>query len=124
MPFHGTQLLLHDTEEVLRADLRRQVLHSPGFVQRYFPTMMAESRVAAFDFSTLTRDQADALAFSLTRSVRVFLDKAREARTGVTSSADSPEISWDVADRYEERARQYRSALRDLCSAFGLTCFF
>jgi hypothetical protein len=71
------------------------------------------------DIDEMTVDQADAMSYSLAKSIRSFKKDAGRARArGVGFLKD--ETNGDDAEQYEIKARLYTAALKDLCGAFGL----
>lgn len=107
------------TVEAIREDLERQRAFSAQFLERYFPRIANRGSVEYEDIDEMTLDQADAMSYSLAKSIRSFKKDAGRARArGVALLKD--ESNGDDADQYEIKGRQYAAALRDLCAVFGL----
>jgi hypothetical protein len=107
------------TVEALKEDLERQKAFGAQFLERYFPEITARGSVDYSDIDHLTPHQADAMAYSLARSIRQFKkDAGRQRARGVTLLKE--ENGEDEGEQYEIKARQYAAAVRDLCTVFGL----
>jgi hypothetical protein len=105
--------------EAIREDLERQRAFSVQFIERYFPKIATRGSVEYSDIDDMTIDQADAMSYSLAKSIRSFKKDAGRARArGVGFLKD--EGNGDDSDQYEIKGRQYAAALRDLCAVFGL----
>ena len=110
--------LLPSTIEIIRSELKRQMTFQGEFIDQFFPTVRARGSVEYLDVENMSLGQAEAMSFSLARSVRHFERDARKRR-GVSERA-APISEEGLADYYEIKARQYAGALRDLCRAYGL----
>jgi hypothetical protein len=105
--------------EAIKEDLERQRAFSPQFVDRHFPEILARGSIEYRDIDEMTLDQADAMSFSLAKSIRSFMKDAGRARArGVGFLKD--QTNGDDAEQYDIKAKQYSAALKDLCDAYGL----
>ena len=114
-------VLRESTIEVIRADLERQSIYSPGFVERYFPNVALRGRAEASDVVRMSRAQADAVSYSLARSIRTFYRGAEQAgfpRGEVDSREDG--MTESTVSRFHVKSLRYAAALRDVCAAYGL----
>ena len=111
--------LLSTTLETIRSDLDRQLLYTPEFVIRYFPAIATRGFVTLSDVEGMNRTQADAMAFSLGRSLRCF---AREEERQRVRRIVCPPVNQRAlpASKNLTKALSYVSALRNLCDAYGL----
>ena len=113
------QRLKPSTSEVAKEDLGRQLAFQAPFVPRHFPEVAQRGRVEYRDIDYMTKEQADAMVYSLAKSVRSF-KKGGHQRAVPGLGLLEPEEAEDKTDRYEIKAKQYVAALRDLCQVFGL----
>jgi len=116
---HPGLRLLPSTVEVIRGELKRQLPFRGEFVDRYFPAVRKRGSVEYIDIEIMTRPQAEALAFSLDRSIRHFEKTARvrrHARQSEESEGELPSV-----DPYEITSRLFVAALADLRSTFELS---
>jgi hypothetical protein len=107
------------TIEALKEDLERQRAFSPQFIERHFRDAAARGSIEYKDIDELTLDQADAMSYSLAKSIRSFKKDAGRARArGVGFLKDQSNDS--EGEQFEIKAKQYAAALKDLCDAYGL----
>ena len=88
------------------------------FVDQYFPEIGRRGYVEYVDVEEMTRSQAEAIRYSLSRSIRHFERKVRKGssgKTGVERASTEEFISSEAV-----KAAQYRAALEDVCSTFDL----
>lgn len=118
-PSRNGRDLRPSTAEALKEDLERQRQFSAQFIERYFPKIADRGSVDYSEIDEMTYAQADAMVYSLAKSIRSFKKDAGRARArGVGFLKD--ETNGDDADQYEIKAKQYSAALRDLCTVFGI----
>jgi len=105
--------------ETIRSDLERQLLYSPEFVARYFPVIASRGVVSSGDVEGMSTTQADAMAFSLGRSIRCF---AREEERQRLRRVAFPPLARGAPppSKNTTKALAYVAALRDLCEAYRL----
>ena len=116
---HPGRSLSSSTLEAIRSDLDRQLLYSPEFVARYFPEVAARGSVTLSDVERMNRHQADAMAFSLGRSLRCF---AREEERQRVRRALCPPLSAGTPRPGKNTAKAvvYVAALRNLCETYHI----
>jgi len=110
------------TVEVLRVDLERLRAYSPGFVERYFPSIVIRGRVDSSDIVAMSRAQADAIAFSLARSIRAFSLSAEQESANSRDVPSKGAVLAGGACHFLAKSQRYAAALRDLASVFGVGC--
>ena len=114
-------ILRESTIEVIRADLQRQSIYSPGFVERYFPDVALRGRAEASDVVRMSRAQADAVSYSLARSIRTFYRGAEHAGEAPGEAAPQGDgMTESAVGRFHVKSLRYAAALRDVCAAYGL----
>lgn len=107
------------TVEALKEDLERQKAFGAQFLERYFPEIVSRGSIDYSDIDRMTPRQADAMVYSLARSIRQFKkDAGRQRARGVALLKE--ENGEDEGEQYEIKARQYAAAVRDLCAVFGI----